>query len=366
MPVALRSRARPWACWRCFARISARTFGDRDARLADILARKAVGIIESSYDALSGLYTRPAFEQRVRARRRRHEAARRHWTALYIDVDQLHVINDNFGMHVGDTVLGQLGELIRAPAAARRVRQRASPATASRCCCRPNWMMRRALPNRLREGVEMLGTMHGESRLHVSISVGVAPLDTAAGELMHSLAAAETACKAAKDRGRNRVEVYQPNDVSLVRRFADINIAGQLREAIDAGRLRLDAQLILPFAGADSARPHFELLLRMIDDDGRTIGPDRFMSAAQSLPAHAGDRPLGLQQDHRDAQAPRGAARRPGDRRSPSTSPASRSTMRTSRTSCSSGSLNSGIDPELFCFELTENATIQTLRARKR
>ena len=39
------------------------------------------------------------------------------------------------------------------------------------------------------------------------------------------LAAAETACKAAKDRGRNRVEVYQPTDVSIVRRFADIGIA---------------------------------------------------------------------------------------------------------------------------------------------
>ena len=42
-------------------------FGDRDARLTEILARKAVGLIESSHDALSGLYTRPAFEQRVRA-----------------------------------------------------------------------------------------------------------------------------------------------------------------------------------------------------------------------------------------------------------------------------------------------------------
>src|SRR5215207_200344 len=42
-------------------------FIERDAKLVDILARKAAGIIESNYDALSGLYTRPAFEQRVRA-----------------------------------------------------------------------------------------------------------------------------------------------------------------------------------------------------------------------------------------------------------------------------------------------------------
>src|SRR5262249_55864676 len=74
-------------------------FGDRDARLAEILARKAVGIIESSFDALSGLYTRPAFEQRVRAVVAASKGPRQ-WSALYMDADQLHVINDSFGMHV--------------------------------------------------------------------------------------------------------------------------------------------------------------------------------------------------------------------------------------------------------------------------
>ncbi len=96
-------------------------FVDRDARLSDILARKAVGIIESSYDALSGLFTRPAFEQRIRGVVA-DKSGSRHWSALYIDVDQLHVINDNFGMHVGDTVLGQLGDIVREPVAARRFR----------------------------------------------------------------------------------------------------------------------------------------------------------------------------------------------------------------------------------------------------
>src|SRR3569833_2357260 len=80
-------------------------FADRDARLGDILARKAMGIIESSFDALSGLYMRPAFEQRVRGVVAEKNGVR-HRTAIYIDVDQLHVIYDNIGMRVGDTVMG--------------------------------------------------------------------------------------------------------------------------------------------------------------------------------------------------------------------------------------------------------------------
>jgi diguanylate cyclase (GGDEF)-like protein len=333
-------------------------FSDRDARLAEILARKAVGIIESSYDALSGLFTRPAFEQRVRAVVTDSKSSR-HWTALYIDADQLHVINDSFGMHVGDSVLGQLGELIR---------HRLPPgAFASRISGDRFAVL---LPTQLddaekfaeslREGVEQLGTTHGESRLHVSISVGVASLDTAAGELMHSLAAAETACKAAKDRGRNRVEVYKTNDVSLVRRFADINIAGQLRAAIDAGRLRLYSQLILPFAGAENPRPHFELLLRMLDEDGRTIGPDRFLSAAnryQLMPEidrWVINQAIELLKPHAELLAGRHI---------------------TFAINFSGQSLNdedferclverissSGLDPSVFCFELTENATIASI-----
>ena len=45
----------------------AEAFNERDAHIAEILARKAIGVIESSYDALSGLYTRAALERRVRA-----------------------------------------------------------------------------------------------------------------------------------------------------------------------------------------------------------------------------------------------------------------------------------------------------------
>jgi diguanylate cyclase (GGDEF)-like protein len=332
-------------------------FSDRDARLTAILARKAVGVIESSYDALSGLYTRPAFERRIRAVV--DAGALRHWTALYIDADQLHVINDSLGMHIGDSVLGQLGELIR---------QRLPPGAFAARISGDRFAV--LLPTQLdaaeefaeslRAGVEQLGRVHGEPPLHLSISIGVALLDTAAGEVMHSLAAAETACKAAKDRGRNRVEVYQANDASLVRRFADINIVGQLRAAIDADRLRLAAQLIVPLAKAETSPPHFELLLRMVDEDGDSVGPDRFLSAAnryQLMP-----------------EIDRWVISKAIEMLKPYTELLARSSM-SFAINFSGQSLkdedfvdfvlerigSSGLDPRLFCFELTENATIANI-----
>jgi diguanylate cyclase (GGDEF)-like protein len=356
---ALRSRAgRVIGMLALLREASADAFSERDAHIAEILARKAIGVIESSYDPLSGLYTRQAFEQRVRAALADRKAAQP-WCALYIDVDQLHAINEKSGMHVGDALLGQLGELIR-----QRLPMGAFGARISGD--RFVVLLPAALTDAerfaesLREGAEHLALLQGEARLPVSISVGVALMDATAAELAHVFAAAETACKAAKDRGRNRVEVHKPSDVSIVRRFADIGVADRLRAAIDEGRLHLDAQLILPFASAESARPHYELLLRMKDESGKTVGPDSFLSAAtryQMMPVI--DRWV---VNHVIA------ALQP------------RATVLEGKAlgfaiNISGQSLNddafgdlllervagSGLDPELLCFEITENATVANL-----
>src|SRR4029077_12946102 len=197
-------------------------------------------------------------------------------------------------------------------------------------------------------------------QLPVSISIGVARLDCAADQLAHVLAAAETACKAAKDRGRNRVEVYEQSDLSIVRRYADIGIATKLREAIDAGRLHLYAQLILPLAAEDTARPHYELLLRMTDEDGRTVGPDTFLSAAnryQLMPTI--DRwVINHVIESLKPRAPVLEGKALGF------------AINFSGQSLSDDDFSdflidsvasSGLDPELFCFELTENATVLNL-----
>ena len=63
----------------------------------------------------------------------------------------------------------------------------------------------------------------------VSVSIGVSAVDARSKEFVHAFAAAETACKAANDRGRNRVELYQEADESIVRRFTDINLIADLR-----------------------------------------------------------------------------------------------------------------------------------------
>jgi diguanylate cyclase (GGDEF)-like protein len=253
-------------------------FGERHARLVELLARRAAAIIASSYDPLTGLLTRPAFEQRVHGVLAAIGEARGRWSALYIDTNRMHVINDNYGMHVGDQVLTRIGELIR-----RRLPPGALAARISGdrfAILLPAQLDDGArFAEALRQGAEAVGATLGDGSVPISISIGVATVDARAQEFAHAFAAAETVCKAANDRGRNRVESYQESDASIVRRFADVNLMGDLRDAIEQGRLRLCAQVIAPLDGRGGA-PHFEILLRMQNAAGDTLGPDHFMSAA--------------------------------------------------------------------------------------
>jgi diguanylate cyclase (GGDEF)-like protein len=251
-------------------------FTPHHARLTELLARRIASIIAHSYDSLTGLLTRPAFEQRVR-RSLEENASLAVSSALYIDINRLHLINENCGMHVGDRVIAQLGELIRTrvPPGALAGRISGDRFAILLPSAAPGAMQ---FAEALRTGAEECGRSLGDGKVQVSISIGIASLEARLGDFVHVFAAAETACKVANDRGRNRVEAYREADQTIVRRYNDIGLISDLRAAVAEGRLQLNAQTIVPLQGQGPA--HFEILLRMIDEKGAVVGPDHFMSAA--------------------------------------------------------------------------------------
>jgi diguanylate cyclase (GGDEF)-like protein len=262
-----------------FRKLEAPEFIGRDVHLADLVAHKIAASIETSYDTLSGLLTRGALEQRVRLVYAQAGGKPQRWSLLYVDIDELHVINENFGMHVGDQAIAQIGDLLRKHLPVESFAARISGDRFA--IVMPSDIDESAMFGEgLREGVTRLTTVGVDARFRLSISLGVAQFSGRDTDLGRSLAEAESACKAAKDRGRNRLESFQENDVSIIRRFTDINVATDVRSALADNRLRLEAQMILPFVDGPHARPHYEMLLRMLDPDGNTIGPDRFLSAA--------------------------------------------------------------------------------------
>ncbi len=354
----MRSDGRAIGVLALFRPLSMNEFTPRQARLAELLARRVSAVIAASYDALTGLLNRPAFEQRVQSTLRQQASVQRWWSALAVDTNRMHVINDSYGMHVGDKVISQLGDLVRKRLPPGAIAARISGDRFA--VLLPVGLDDAAVfAESLRQGAEQLGSTIGDGTMVVSVSIGVAAVEPRAQEFTHAFAASETACKAANDRGRNRVEVFQEADESIIRRFTDINVITDLRSAISGGRLRLNAQLLLPL-GTTHHQPHFELLLRMRALDGQTMGPDHFMSAAhryQLMPdidRWVVGEALRLLKPHSDLLA---------------SSPVV-FTINCSGQSLKDGAFTeflteqiaaSGLNPEALCFELTESAAIGNL-----
>src|SRR5262249_18275729 len=96
-----------------FRPMSAPDFELRQVRVAERLARRISYVVQNAYDAGRGLLTRPAFEQRALATLATAGDRLQH-CVVYADVDRLHVVNENHGMHVGDEVITRIAAEIHA------------------------------------------------------------------------------------------------------------------------------------------------------------------------------------------------------------------------------------------------------------
>jgi diguanylate cyclase (GGDEF)-like protein len=258
---------------------SAQDFDTHQTRIAELLAKKATLIIQAQYDTSTGLMTRHAFERQAKVLPRPGDADESH-CILYLDIDRLHVINETFGMHVGDDVIVTVAECMAKVLPRNALSARISGDRLAALIPLIGLQQAARVAEDIRAEIDAIVPRAGLGSFEVSASLGVASIGHAENALAHALATAEIACKAAKDRGRNRVEVFQDSDHSIIRRHTDILVIGQVREALDGDRFRLDAQPILPLR-ANYGRPRFELLIRMLGDRGEIIPPVKFLSAAE-------------------------------------------------------------------------------------
>jgi len=336
---------------------SAQDFDLQQTRVAEMLAKRSTSIIQAQYDGSTGLMTRQAFERQVSGVLAATPSGSH--IILYLDIDRLHVINETFGMHVGDEVIVSVADRMAKTLPADALSARISGDRLAALIPNSGMEAAAAIAEQIRAAAERIVPRAGQGAFEVSVCLGVAPLGRSDNPLAHALATAEIACKAAKDRGRNRIEIFQDSDQSIIRRHTDILVIGKLREALDSDGFRLDAQPILPLRG-NYGRPRFELLIRMLGERGEMIPPGKFLSSAeryQLMPTI-------------DRWVVRRACELLGEHRASVGEEFARFAINLSGQSLQDESFlgfvvdqlkTSGVPAGVLCFELTETATIGNL-----
>jgi len=94
------------------------------------------------------------------------------------------------------------------------------------------------------------------------------------------MSSADVACYSAKDMGRNQVHLYRDTDASM--RHEEMKWVSRITSAVEENRLELFFQPIIGIGkGNATHRGHYELLLRMRDEDGQLVSPDQFIPSAE-------------------------------------------------------------------------------------
>ncbi len=234
----------------------------------------------ASHDILTGLVNRREFENRLERALKSAKAQEASYTLCYLDLDQFKIVNDSCGHSAGDSLLSQLGALLKAKIRWRDTLARLGGDEFGLLLesCSLEEAMRTA--DGLREAIREHKFTWDDRTFSLGVSIGVVPITQESEDVANLLSAADSACQAAKEAGRNRIYSYQDNDIDMLRRRREMQWAARINNALEENRFELFRQTILPLQVKEEGA-HYELLLRMRDENGKLVSPDLFISAAE-------------------------------------------------------------------------------------
>ena len=235
---------------------------------------------QASHDALTGLINRREFENRLTAAVENARAdADAHHALLYLDLDQFKLVNDTCGHPAGDQLLKQITGVLQS-----RVRSRDTLARLGGDefgvllqSCSLEQALR--IAESLRQAIRDFRFVWQDGALELGVSIGIVEITSETPTVASVMSAADVACYSAKDLGRNRVQLYKPDDVP--ERHREMHWVSKLARACDESRFELFYQPIVPIGPVAQEHEHFELMLRLRDESGALVTPAEFIPAAE-------------------------------------------------------------------------------------
>ncbi len=236
---------------------------------------------QASHDALTGLLNRAEFIHQLNDHIFDSRDTGRIHVNCYLDLDRFKLVNDTAGHSAGDELLTQITRIINGCIRSGDIFARVGGDEFGLILQNCSIKSATHIANKIVAKVgEHSLQWEGES-FSVGISIGLTAIDDSTPNATEATRQADVACYTAKDHGRNQIYVYQRKDTELLRREEESRWVSRISEALNNDRFKLYAQPICPLKNNKNDRLHLEVLVRMLDANGKLIAPNAFIPAAE-------------------------------------------------------------------------------------
>ncbi len=235
---------------------------------------------QASHDALTGLINRHEFELRLTDALESARNDDRQHAMCYLDLDQFKIVNDMCGHVAGDELLRQLAVQLQTGVRETDSLGRLGGDEFGVLLQGCPMDKAKTIAEGLRQIVRDFRFSWQERVFEVGVSIGLVLITSESGSLTEVLSAADSACYVAKDHGRGRIHVYEPDDMILARRHGERQWVSRIGEALEENRFMLYQQKAMPLSGKAEERGYSEILIRMLDKNSEPVPTTAFLPAA--------------------------------------------------------------------------------------
>lgn len=236
---------------------------------------------QASHDALTGLVNRWEFERRVEQALNLAKSDHQVHALCYLDLDRFKIVNDTCGHVAGDELLRQITTLLQEKTRKADTLARLGGDEFGVLLNQCTLEQALRVANALRECVQEFRFVWQEQVFTIGASIGLVGIDADSESLAEIISAADAACYTAKNRGRNRVYVAQTDDQERLQQRGEMQWVSRITQALESDYFCLYAQPIAAIIPTAQNGDHYEVLLRLRDEQGNLVPPMAFIPAAE-------------------------------------------------------------------------------------
>ncbi len=253
-------------------------FTNSQRNLLGVLEHKVAKIIQQSYDKLTSLLNWASFQHILEAELGACSVQEEN-CLLMLDVNQLHVVNDMGGFDAGDALLIDIADTFSQQLADCGIVARQSGDVFVALLRQCDVTQAEILACELQRSINDKGFSWQAEAFRINVNIGITPVQPGTNAKT-VISAAEHALAVAGEKGINRIEVNRVSNTETSVRKNRIAWVNRVHDALRNDRFELHCQAIYPTA--NQAEPHhYELLIRMRDENGELVAPYNFIPAAE-------------------------------------------------------------------------------------